>query len=279
MTYDECNERRKSMKRIAVALLIAVLAVSVAGCKGGSSAQDTLSILTEATAAMSDVSGYRMSGTIEMDAGTVDASGQSQPVNMEVTADVQNADGEMRQHMFATIGDYEVEAYIIGDVYYQNMPGQGWMKMSTGAYQAQNMNMGLVDTAQMEIMAQVAKDAEVIEENDEMIGLSFHLDQEYLQASLELYRKYIEEGNEQLPEEWLKMAEETISDFQADIRIWLSKADDLIQRMEMEYTMGGQSQMGEVKSSMQMDFFDYNGDITVELPPEAAQAQEFTFTR
>ena len=37
--------------------------------------------------------------------------------------------------------------------------------------------------------------------------------------------------------------------------------------------------MGEVKSSMQMDFFDYNGDITVELPPEAAQAQEFTFTR
>jgi len=265
------------MKRIAAVLLVAVLAFSLAGCKGGSSAQDTLSILMEATAAMSEVSGYRMGGTITMDAGTATAGGQSQPVNMEIRAEVQNADSEMRQHMFATIGDYEVEAYIIGDVYYQNLPGQGWMKMSTGAYQAQNMSMGFVDAAQMEIMAQVAKDAEVIEENDETVALSFRLDEEYLQASLELYRKYIAEGNEQLPEEWLQMAEETISDFQAEIRLRIGKADDLIQRMEMEYVMGGQSQVGEVASSMQMDFFDYNEDIVVELPPEAAQAQEFTF--
>jgi len=138
---------------------------------------------------------------------------------------------------------------------------------------SQNMSLGLVDAAQMEMMAQMAKEAQVVEEDDETSTISFHLDQDYLQASLDLYRKYMEEGEQQVSEEWLKMAEEALSNFQADIRISINKADDLIKRMEMTYAMSGQN-MGEVNSSMVTDFYDYGADIEIELPPEAAQATE-----
>jgi len=266
------------MKRTAAVLLVAALVVSLTGCGGGgetSDAADTFALLVDSTQAMTDVGSYRMSGSIEMDSGT-GTGAESQTISMDIRADVQNGTDGMRQHMFVILGDYEVEAYIVGGVYYQNLPGQGWMKMSTSAYMSQNMSLGIVDAEQMQMMAELAKDAQVIEENDETIGISFQLNQEYMQASLDLYRKQIEEGDEPVSEEWLQMAEEAMSDFRAEINIWLSKADNLMQRMEMTYSMGGQSEMGEITSSIQMDFFDYGQDIVIELPPEAAQAQEFS---
>ncbi len=270
------------MKRIAAALLVAVLVVSFAGCGGGNEEDGgagNLSLLAESTAAMAEVNSYRISGIIEMDAGAVMSGGQGQVISMDVVADVQNVGGDMRQHMTVTMGDYVAEAYIVEGVYYQNVPGQGWLKMSSGAYMSQNMGLGLANADQMEIMAQLAKDARVVEENDEAVVLSFHLDQEYMEAAMDLYRKYMEEGDNQVSEEWLSMAEETISDFQADMSIWIDREDHLIQRMEMTYTMGGLSQTGEISSSMVADFFDYGADIVIELPAEAAEAREYDFSQ
>lgn len=261
------------MKKIAAAVIATIIILSVVGCGGGSQIEPT-PLLIESAGAMSEVSSYRMSGTIEMSSGSGSPGVQSQPVGMEIVADVQNTGGEVRQHMYITVGDYEIEAYIIGGVYYQDLPGQGWMKMSTGAYRTQNMNLGLVDAEQMGLMAELAKNAEVIEENDEQVSLSFQLDKEYFDASMELYRQYIDEEGQQLPEELLQI-EEAISDFQAEIRIWLLKSDNLIERMTMSYAMTGLPQVGEVSSSMLMDFSDYNQDIVIELPEEARQAQEF----
>ena len=272
------------MKRIAAALLIVMLVAFLSGCGGGSEegeqsqTSDTISLLTASTQAMSELEGYRMTGTINIGSGTDGAGGQGQPVSMDIRADVQNSGGEMRQHMFATIGEYEVEAYIVGGVYYQNIPGQGWQKSSVAANQIQGMNIGLVDAEQMEMMAEMAEDAKVIDEDEETEVLSLLLDQDYFQASMEIYRDYMEEAEEQLPEEWLEMVE-SISAFQAELRIWVRKADDLFQRMEMNYEMSGLEGLGTITSSMEMDFFDYGEDILVELPEEAAQAPEVELTQ
>ncbi len=270
------------MRRIAAAVLIVMLAAGLAGCGGGSEAgeksrtSDTLSLLTASTQAMSQLEGYRMSGNISIASGTETGGGQGQPVSMDIEADVQNSGGEMRQHMFATIGGYEVEAYIIGGVYYQNIPGQGWQKSSVAANQI-HMNIGLVDAEQMQMMADMARDAEIIEEDEDTKALSLHLDQEYFKASMEIYRDYVEEAQEQLSEEWLEMVE-NISGFQAELLIWVRKADNLFQRMEMSYEMSGLPDIGTITSSMYMDFFDYGEDIVVELPEAAAQAPEIELT-
>ena len=267
------------MKRFAGMLVMAVLVLSFAGCGGGSesNATESLSLLVDSTRAMTEVSGYRMSGTIEMAMGAASAGGQV--MTMEVDAEAQNVDGDTRQHMFVNVEGYEVEAYIVGGVYYQNVPGQGWMKMSTAAYMSQNMNLGLVDAEQMEMMARLAKDAEVVEESGDTLVMSFHLGQEYVQASLDLYRKSMEEGQEPLPEEWLQMAEEYMSGFQADLIVRINQTDKLIQRMEMSYIMKGMPEVGDVESSTEMDFYDYGQDIEIELPPEAEQAQEVELTQ
>jgi hypothetical protein len=274
------------MKRTAAALLLVVMVSTLIGCGGGSqpatdttSEADIVTLLVDSTKAMSDLSGYRMAGTIDMDSGIVDESGQSQPINMGIEAEAQNSGGDVRQHMILTMSGYEVEAYIVGGVYYQNVPGQGWMKMSTGAYKAQNMNLGLVDMEQMEIMADFAQKAEIIEENDDTVGLSIELGQDYFEAALDLYIKLAQEGGEELPQEWLDMMKESISDFSANIRVWLRKSDNLMVRMEMNYTIVGLPNVGDVSSSMQIDFLDYNADIVIELPEEAKQAQEYNFTQ
>jgi hypothetical protein len=270
------------MRRIAAALLITVLVVCLAGCGGGSDAVDTssdaVSLLMASTQAMSELEGYRMSGSIALGMEGGPAGGQSQPITMDIKADVQNSDGEMRQHMFVTIGGYEVEAYIIGGIYYQNVPGQGWQKSSVAANQIQGMSLGMVDAAQLEMMAQMAKNAQIFEEDDETIALSIQLDQEYFQASMELYTDYMDETGQQIPVEWTEMVE-AITDFQAEMRIWVGKRDDLFKRMEMTYKMSGIPQVGTVTSSMEVDFFDYGEGIVVELPPEAAQAPEVELTQ
>jgi hypothetical protein len=261
------------MKSIAAAVIAAFIIMSVVGCGGGSKI-DPMPFLVDSASAMSEVAGYHVSGTVEMRSGGGSPGMQSQAANMNIEADVQNTGGDIRQHMFVTLKgsggeDYVVEAFIIGGVYYQKLPGQEWMKMSTGAYQTTSMNLGLVDAEQMGLMAELASGAEVFEENDEQVAVSFHLDKEYFDASLELY----EEGR-QLSEELLQM-QEAIEDFQADIRIWIRESDNLFDRMEMVYTLKGLPEAGEASSSMQMGFSDYNQDISIELPQEAEQAQEY----
>lgn len=269
------------MRRIAVAVLITVIVICLSGCGGGddgsATSSDAVSLLLASTQAMSELSGYRMSGTISLGMEG-DAGGQGEPITMDIEAEVQNADGEMRQHMFVTVSGYEVEAYIIGGVYYQNVPGQGWQKSSVAANQMQGLSLGMVDAAQMEMMAQMAKDSEVFEEDDETAALSIQLGQEYFQASMDMYMDYIEETGQQAPEGWNEMVA-AITDFQAEMRIWLTKPDNLFKRMEMAYSMSGLPQVGTVTSSMDVDFFDYDEDIVVELPPEAEQAPEVELTQ
>jgi len=263
------------MRRIAAAILIALLVISFAGCGGGSdesaTSSDAVSLLLASTQAMSELKGYRMNGSISL--GMDAAGSQGDAISMDVEAEIQNSDGEMRQHMFVSISGYEVEAYIIGGIYYQNVPGQGWQKSSVAANQMQGLSLGMVDAAQMEMMAQMAKNSEIFEEDDGTVALSIQLDQDYFQASMDLYYDYMEETGQQVPEDWNDMVE-AITDFQAEIRIWVTKPDNLFKRMEMTYEMSGLPQVGTVTSSMDVSFSDYNEDIVVELPPEAEQAPE-----
>ncbi|MBN2028596.1 MAG: hypothetical protein JW854_17730 [Actinobacteria bacterium] len=270
------------MRRIAAVIMIAVLVISFAGCGGGSdesaSSSDAVSLLLASTQAMSELNGYRMSGSISLGMEGDAAGGQDDAISMDVDAEIQNSDGEMRQHMFVSMSGYEVEAYIIGGVYYQNVPGQGWQKSSVAANQMQGLSLGMVDAAQMEMMAGTAKASQIFEEDDETVALSIQLDQDYFQASMDLYYDYIEETGQQVPEGWDEMVG-AITDFQAEIRIWVTKPGNLFKRMEMTYKMSGLPQVGTVTSSMDVDFSDYDEDIAVELPPEVEQAPEIELTQ
>lgn len=261
-------------KIVAAAFLTAALCICLSGC-GGDSGNGALSLLMESSRSMSEVSGYRMRGSLDMSAEGSDAGGGTWSMVADIEAEVQVCEGEMRQHMTMTMDGEKIDSYIIGDEYYQHIPGQGWMRMHVGAYKTQNLGMGLMDPEEMELMAGMASKAEVIEEGGEEICLSFHLDEDFFKASLEISRRYLEEGGQAVPDEWLKQAEEAVSSFQADIRIWLWQESKLIDRIETAYTMGGVSPVGDITNSMQLQMYDYNQDIEVELPPEAEGAEEF----
>jgi hypothetical protein len=226
---------------------------------------------------MTEVSGYRMSGSMVMGAGGSEVAGMGLPMTIDIQTEVQLSGGDIRQHMNMTTKGYQMEAYIIGDQYYQNTPGTGWVRMNIGTYKTQNMNMGLMDTQQLGLMAQMAENAEVIEEDGGKIGLSLHLGEGFFKASLEASRRYLEESGKSLPEDWMKTAEEAASGFQADMRIWLWQDSKLIDHIEMEYTMGGVPPLEKIESTAQLNMYDYNADIRIELPEEAKGAKEITY--
>ena len=133
-----------------------------------------------------------------------------------------------------------------------------------------------IEDTDVERSTQASVDA--ILEALEWLGIDWDDGPHFQSQRMEIYRDYMEEAGEQLPAEWLEMVE-SISDFRAEMRIWIRKADELFQRMEMDYEMSGLQGLGTITSSMEMDFFDYGEDIVVELPDEAAQAPEVELTQ
>jgi hypothetical protein len=282
---------RGKMKRLtAVFLTLLLLAVAAAftGCGGGTQEQGgdgsqerAMSLLVESSKAMAQVKSYRMSGVMEMQ-----ASGAGGVDNMDMTvdlqADVQVSGGQLAEHMkmvtsSASMGTMEMDSYIIADTIYQYVPGQGWYKMNFGAYMTQNMGMGMLDSKQLEIMAQMARNARVVAEEGEEVGLSFHLDGEFFEKALRSFSESAAAGGRALPEEWLEQSKETLSGMEADVTIWLRQDSKLVSRMEMESVIAGMADVGDVKQNMQLRIYDYNQDIKVVLPQEAEGAQEISF--
>ncbi len=278
------------MKRIIAVFLVLVLlilAIAGIGCKKDSSEatgteSQTMALLVESGQAMSNANSYRMSGNMVMDAEGSEAASMGFPMTVDLQADIKITAGKISEHMKMTTesgstGTYETDSYIIGDLFYQYIPNQGWYKMNYGAYMTQNMNMGLLDSKQMEVMGQMARNAEIVGEEDGKIGLFFHLDGDFFEAVLNSTSQSGGDGGQSLPQEWLQQAEQIVSGMEADVTIWLWQDSKLVDHMAMESTLGGMLGLENIKQIMQINMYDYNQSIEVVLPEEAKGAQEFTF--
>jgi hypothetical protein len=275
------------MKKVITTLLLLTLFILAAGGTGcgnesNQSEENTqaMSMLLESSQAMSNVSGYRMDGEMLMDAGGSEAASMGLPMTVDIQAEIKITDGKINEHMklitkSESIGTYETDSYIIGNQFYQYVPGQGWFRMDYGVYMTQNMNIGLLDSNQMEVMAKMARNAEIIGREGGKIGLFFHLSEEFFKTVLESASQSAGEGGQPLPEEWLQQAEGILSGIEADVTIWLWEDSNLVDRMEYKATMGGMPPLENIEQTMLVKMFDYNQNIEVVLPEEAKGAQEF----
>ena len=265
------------MKRIALFLVMSLLLTAALGCGGGekrdASSEDALSLLMESSQAMSALSGYRMNGTMEMGMGNADAGGGS--LSMEMAGEVDNTGESPAQHITVKMGTVASEAYIVGDYYYQEIPGQGWIKMDVAQYRAQNVSMGMVDSQQWKSIAEAAEDIAIDEETEEETVISLKLGEEFFRMSFESYRESLSEEERAEMQEWIDYMEESTQGFSARIRLWIGKGDRLVRRMEMSYRMQN-AQVGSMTGVADMEITDYNADIHVTLPEGAEGAREFS---
>jgi hypothetical protein len=266
------------MRKASVVLTTLAILLCLVGCGGGTGGtqSEATPVMMEAGQAMAEVTGYRMSGTMMVEASDINQSGAAVPMEMEIEAEMQISDGEIRQHMTTTMNGFAIETYVIGEEVYANYPGQGWLKMDASFYKTQDLGTGMLGPENIELMAEMAVDAEVVEEREDRIGLAFHLDEEYLRMGLEMSAEYLEEAEEVMPEGWMEQAMESSAGFEADIVVWLWRDSRLLDSMEGEYYMQGTETTGEITGTMQFKVYDYNADIEIELPPEAEGAVEVT---
>lgn len=237
---------------------------------------DAMEVLRQTSQAMAQVRTYRLKGTMSMSAAGLTGAG-ADTWNMEMESELENRDGDVRQHMSMSVSGVSMDAYLVGGVYYQNVPGQGWMKMSVAEYRTQNMNLGMMDPDQMGLLADSAQELKIIGEDEDSVGISFQLGKEFLLASIDFYRKNVEGGGQQM-QEGLEMLEKAAEDFSASVTMWIRKADHYMKSMEMSYRFGDFAGMGSVDTSINAEYSDYNADIRVELPEEARQAKEFDYS-
>jgi hypothetical protein len=267
------------MKKTAVMLITASVLLCLVGCGGG--AEGTLGeatpMMMEAGQAMAGVTSYRMSGNMLVEAAGMNQAGAAVPMEMNIEAEMELSNGEIRQYMATTMNGYTIETYVIGEEVYANYPGQGWVKMPASYYKTQDLGTGMLGPENMELMAEMASEAEVVEETGDRVGLAFHLDEEYLEMGLEMTEEYMEGAKDVMPDDWMKQARETTAGFEADIMVWLIKDSKLLDSMEGEYFMQGTEATGEITGTMQFKIYDYNADIDIELPQEAEGAVEVTF--
>jgi Family of unknown function (DUF6612) len=286
------GERRMKMKRVIatfLTLFLLALATIAVGCKtdskqsGGAAVSNAqaMSLLLESSRAMSELNSYRMSMHMVMDAEGTEAESMGLPMTVDQQADIKITDGKMSAYLKMTsesgsIGTFETDSYIIGDVFYQYIEGQGWYKMNYGAYMTQNVNLGMLDSKQMEIMGQMAQNAEIIGEEGGKIGLSFHLNEDFFKAVLESASQSGEEGGQGLPQEWLQQAEGNMSGIESDVTFWLWQDSKLVDNMIVQTTLGNVLGLENFTQDMQIKMYDYNQSIEVVLPEEAKSAQEYT---
>lgn len=271
------------MKKIASILLVCVLLVASLGCGGKEKAAlseeeaaSLVGLVEDSIRAMSQLKGYRMKGSMEMRMGAgEEAAGNT--LNMELQSEVENLGDTANQHMRIDMGFMTTEAYLYEGYYYQNIPGQGWSKISLAEFQAQNLatgTSGIMATEQLRRILEAMEEITVIEDSEEVTGLSLRMGKEFLLSSLASYREMNAEDSAGQMEEWLRMIEESAENFSAEMRIWIGKGDHLIRRMEQVMELKSLAQLGDIWSQMSVEIYDYDADIRIQLPEEAKKAKE-----
>ncbi|MDI6874821.1 MAG: hypothetical protein QME84_11155 [Actinomycetota bacterium] len=222
---------------------------------------------------MAGLSGYRMRGYMEMSAGSGEAS-DSGTLRMDVQSEVQNVEGHTNQHMSMDMGSLTTEAYIYGDYFYQEIPGQGWIKTSLAQYQAQNLATGVISEEQLQLILESVEEATIRDEGEDAQEMVLVLGKEFLLRSLERFREQAGEEARSQMEEWMSAMEGAAEGFSATLRLLVGKEDHLIREMEMTIEMRDIPQLGTYRSRMYMEAYDYNAEIHIELPPEAEKAAQ-----
>ncbi|MBC7246373.1 MAG: hypothetical protein H5T73_01160 [Actinobacteria bacterium] len=265
------------MKRSLLLLVLAFLLAAALGCGGRSEGEtgqvDALALLMRSSEAMSALSGYRMSGTMEIGMGGTEAGGGS--LRMQVAGEVDNTGEIPAQHITVEMGTMTSEAYIVGGYYYQDVPGQGWIKMDVAQYRTQNMGMGMVDPQQWKSIAEAAEDITVEEEAGGVAVISLKLGEDFFRLSFQQYQESLSDEERERMREWLDLMQGGMEGFSAEIRMWIGEEDHLVRRMQIDYRMEN-PQVGSLTGTMNVELSDYGAEIRVTLPEGAGNASEFS---
>jgi Family of unknown function (DUF6612) len=258
------------IKKIAcIAFLILAISIPLtAGCGGSDASEnassDPLSLLKQAGDAVSAASSYRIDGSMKMDSG---ASG-SNPISiaLDITGEVQQSGGTVSRHVVMSAGDKKQEYYIIGPDVYIYSSNNGWTHSSLQNYETQNAGMGMIDIQQLGLMAEMAQDAKVIEDDGNTITISFHLNEDFFKASLPT-------TGEGFSQEELDTMQQILSGTEADVQIRLFKDSMLVDKTQIDSTLSIPP-YDDIHTSMVFNTLDYDKSVDITLPAEAKNAAE-----
>ena len=192
------RERRAHGKywKAAPAAAAACLALAaLAGCAGKVPGQEErLEWIRKAYGNLAEASGYRYRAEIsysfpEMDETTRARLAAAIPSSLRLEGEVQQSQGDYRQHAVGTGAGGKLELYVIGGISYRKEGEGGWTATDTAAYRLNISNLYFMAPEDFESMLSFAGDIDLVEDSEQRLVLSFKVGSEYLLSSLEKSRE------------------------------------------------------------------------------------------
>lgn len=251
------------MKRIMVIAVVGLLVIAVlaVGCGGEEQSTEAKQILEEASQKMSDLTSYKMTatGSYEIE-GAGPALEGFEDLNFEMTGslDLENPNSPRIELIMSSMGE-DIDMYVQSDYVYIEIPDMGWIKSPVSD---SNMSLQLTPS-DIEAFSENAQNLK-LNEREDAYELSFAISNEYLKERFE------QQGDVKMGNEFGAF----IDNMNWSMVYEIDKETKYIEEATLNVAV---SEM-PLELSLLIDalFFDFDVPVDIELPAEAAAAQDYT---
>lgn len=245
-------------KRTLLVTALVALLVATSGCSAlqGGGGPDGQAIAERSNEAMQDIERYNFEMSMSLSSNQAD---QTIDINASGAANI----AEERLRMEMDMMGQSITQYIVGDTQYVNQGGT-WQKMNMSGQMGTQQDIW--DQQQLAQQQDILENASVSFEGNTTIDgedvyeLSVDIDEEQLMDVIQQQQGQALGGQISLDD--------------ISYTMYVTHADNYIKRInaDMSMSMGQQN----VDATLEMTFNDLNGDVTIELPPEAENAESMT---
>jgi len=259
----------------AMAAAACLALVALIGCaRKVPSQEERLEWIRKAYSNLAEASGYRYRAEIsysfpEMDETTRARLAAAIPSSLHLEGEVQQSQGDYRQHAVGTGAVGKLELYVIGGISYKKEGDGGWTATDTAAYRLNISNLYFMAPEDFESMLSFAGDIDLVEDSEQRLVLSFKVGSEYLLSSLEKSRElYASEGQLQVYETLYGI----MRNAETEVVSRIYRSNGYLERQDITIRLPDTPLLGTVVMDVSNEFFSYGEALNIELPPEAAEA-------
>jgi outer membrane lipoprotein-sorting protein len=239
-------------KRTLLVTALVTLLVAASGCSAltGSSGNGQ-AIAEQTNEAMQDVDSYTFDLSMSLSSDQSD-----QTIEMGGSGSVDLA--AERLHMTMDVMGQSVEQYIVGDTMYINQGGT-WQQQDVPQENLWNQQQ-LAQQQEILENASVTLQGNTTVDGTDVYELSVDVDEDQLMEILQ------QQQGQQFP------GQVSLNDI--SYTMYVTHDDHYLKRINADMSMSASGQNADVQ--LEMTFSDFNGDVSIELPPEAENAQSTT---
>jgi len=264
---------RKSSIALLVALMVAAVVLSAAGCGKKESANSAKGILENSQKALLNARSTKVNGSI-----VVKTPGAEEKQSKDTfTGEFNNiGGGDVEGHVVGQDQDgQQSEGYLKDGYAYTYKPTTGWQKQKMEGVTGSTAAM--INPESVSAMIKYAENLQKLPDQSKNHVISFDVGKKFYQevlSGLEEASSAPTTAEQSMAQQYGDLIKSMVGDIQVSVVMKIDKANYYPSEVTVKASAKDIPMMGDVSMESSMTFSDYDVPVTVTLPPEAASAKE-----